>query len=289
MKAKNRILNVKGEKVRVMKKFGQDYVSLTDMLRSKEGDFFISDWLRNRNTVEFLSIWESVNNPSFNYGEFAIIKTQAGLNNFKISAREWIDQTGAIGIISAAGRYGGTYAHVEIAFEFGMWISAEFKVYLIKEFRRLKTEESKRLNKEWNLQRAISKINYKIHTDAIKANLIPSELSRAEMNFIYSDEADLLNFALFGLSAKQWRVSNPDLEGNIRDHATLEQLIVLSNLESLNAVFIDQEMLAPERLFQLNSIAISQMTSLLKNSASKQLNSQTMMAEQPKAEYKVAS
>lgn len=282
-------MDVKGAKVRVIRKFGQDYVSLTDMLRSKEGDFFISDWLRNRNTVEFLTIWESVNNPGFNYGESAIIKNQAGLNNFKISAKEWIDQTSAIGIISAAGRYGGTYAHVDIAFEFGMWISAEFKVYMIKEFRRLKTEEAKRENKEWNLQRAISKINYRIHTDAIKANLIPDELSRSKMNFIYSDEAELLNFALYGISSKQWREENPDAVGNIRDHSTLEQLIVLSNLESLNAVLIERGMLAPDRLLQLNEIAIVQMTSLLKNSGIAELREMALRVEEARPSYRRAS
>lgn len=289
MKAKDRLINVKGAMIRVIKKNGHDYVSLTDMMKSKEGEFFISDWLRNRNTVEFLGIWETVNNPFFNYGEYAIIKSQAGLNSYKISAKDWIAQTGAAGIISSAGRYGGTFAHVDIAFEFGMWISAEFKVYLIKEFHRLKEEESKQSNSKWNFQRYLTKVNYRIHTDAIKANLIPEELSRAKMNFIYSDEADLLNLALYGKSAKQWREENPEVEGNIRDHSTLEQLIVLSNLESLNAVLIENGILAPDRLLQLNKVAIVQLTSLLRNEQLRDAYPESLIVEEPRAEYRTAS
>ena len=289
MKATERIMSVQGAKIRVIKRNGHDYVSLTDMMKSKKGEFFISDWLRNRNTLEFLGIWETVNNPFFNCGEFAIIKSQAGLNSYKISAKEWIDQTRAVGIISSAGRYGGTFAHIDIAFEFGMWISAEFKVYLIKEFHRLKEDEGIRLNSEWNFQRYLSKINYRIHTDAIKANLIPEQLSRAKINFIYSDEADLLNVALYGKTARQWRDENPNAEGNIRDHSTLEQLIVLSNLESLNAVFIEQGIIAQERLFQLNAIAIAQMSSLLKNASIRQLVTVASQVEESRPEYSNAS
>lgn len=228
-------IHVLGRDISILYQNKIEFISLTDMLRAKDGDFFISDWLRNRNTIEFIGIWESVYNPDFNYGEFAIIKSQAGLNNYKISAKEWVEKTNAIGLKATAGRYGGTYAHPDIAFEFGMWISAEFKIYLIKEFQRLKAEESARFKLEWNLQRTLSKINYRIHTDAIKENLIPTELLNQQISFIYANEADLLNVALFGMTAKQWRERFPENEGNIRDSATLEQLVVLSNLESINA------------------------------------------------------
>jgi hypothetical protein len=261
--AKNKKIQVKGIEITIIQEDKEDFISLTDMLKAKDGDFFISDWLRNRNTVEFLGIWESVYNPSFNYGEFAIIKSQAGLNSYKISVKEWVEKTNAIGLKATAGRYGGTYAHTDIAFEFGMWISAEFKVYLIKEFKRLKVDENDRLNLEWNLQRTLAKINYHIHTDAIKENLIPKELGETEVSFVYANEADLLNVALFGITAKQWRDANPKTVGNIRDEATLEQLVVLSNLESINSVLINQSLAQPERLTQLNHIAIAQMKSLL--------------------------
>jgi hypothetical protein len=235
------------------------------MLKAKDGDFFIADWLRNRNTVEFLGIWESVFNPNFNYGEFAIIKSQVGLNNYKISVKEWVEKTNAIGLKATAGRYGGTYAHSDIAFEFGMWISAEFKIYLIKEFQRLKTDENERLNLEWNLQRTLAKVNYKIHTDAIKENLLPETLTKAKIDFVYANEADMLNVALFGLTAKEWRDANKDKDGNLRDCASLEQLVVLSNLESINAVFIQQGLAQSERLQKLNLVAITQMKSLIRN------------------------
>lgn len=259
---------VKGTEIYVLKEAIGDYISITDMLKAKDGDFFVSDWLRNRNTVEFLGIWESVNNPGFNYGEFAIIKSQAGLNNYKISVKEWVEKTNAIGLKASAGRYGGTYAHVDIALEFGMWISAEFKVYLIKEFKRLKEDESDRYKLEWNLQRTLAKVNYRIHTDAIKENLIPPALPKEKINFVYADEADILNMALFGMTAKQWRDKNPEAQGNIRDTATIEQLVVLSNMESINAVLIHQGLSQPERLAQLNKIAITQMKSLTKMSES---------------------
>jgi hypothetical protein len=241
------------------------------MLKAKDGDFFIADWLRNRNTVEFLGIWESVFNPNFNYGEFAIIKSQVGLNNYKISVKEWVEKTNAIGLKATAGRYGGTYAHSDIAFEFGMWISAEFKIYLIKEFQRLKTDENERLNLEWNLQRTLAKVNYKIHTDAIKENLLPETLTKAKIDFVYANEADMLNVALFGLTAKEWRDANKDKDGNLRDWASLEQLVVLSNLESINAVFIQQGLAQSERLQKLNLVAITQMKSLIRNNQLGQL------------------
>jgi hypothetical protein len=261
--AKSSKIEVKGTAITILKEGEHDFISLTDMLKAKDGDFFISDWLRNRNTVEFLGVWESVYNPNFNYGEFAIIKSQAGLNSYKISVKEWVEKTNAIGLKATAGRYGGTYAHADIAFEFGMWISAEFKIYLIKEFQRLKSDENDRLKLEWNLQRTLAKVNYHIHTDAIKENLIPKELSKSQTSFVYATEADLLNAALFGITAKQWRDANLKAEGNIRDMATIEQLVVLSNLESINAVLIHQGLGQSERLIQLNKIAITQMKSLV--------------------------
>jgi hypothetical protein len=261
--AKSQKIVVRGTVITILKEGQYDFISLTDMLKAKDGDFFISDWLRNRNTVEFLGIWESVYNPDFNYGEFAIIKSQAGLNNYKISAKDWVEKTNAIGLKATAGRYGGTYAHKDIAFEFGMWISAEFKIYLIKEFQRLKADENDRLKLEWNFQRTLAKVNYHIHTDAIKENLIPSELTKLQISFVYANEADMLNVALFGQTAQEWRNANPDVEGNIRDQATIEQLVVLSNMESINAVLIHQSLPQPERLVQLNQIAITQMRSLL--------------------------
>jgi hypothetical protein len=271
--AKTRTLDIQGTSVAVVSSPQGDYISLTDMLRAKDGDFFISDWLRNRNTVEFLGIWESIYNSDFNYGEFATIKSQAGLNSYKISVKEWVEKTGAIGLKATAGRYGGTYAHPDIAFEFGMWISPEFKIYLVKEFRRLKDEESSRLQLGWNLQRTLSKINYRIHTDAIKETLIPPTITKIQASYVYASEADLLNVALFGHTAKQWQDTHPDAQSNQRDNATLEQLVVLTNLESLNAVFIRQGLPAPERLQKLNDIAISQMRSLLADHNVKRLAS----------------
>jgi len=272
---KNKIIDVKGTKITVIKQGNSDYdyISLTDMLKAKDGDFFISDWLRNRNTVEFLGIWERIYNPNFNYGEFAIIKSKAGLNNYKISAKEWVEKTKAIGLKAATGRYGGTYAHKDIAFEFGMWISAEFKIYLIKEFQRLKEDENDRQKLEWNFQRTLAKINYKIHTDAIKEKLIPHELTKEQVNMKYANEADLLNVALFGITAKIWREQNPKLKGNIRDYAPIEQLVVLSNLESINALLIREGLSQKDRILKLNITAIIQMKSLLTNNGVKKLES----------------
>ena len=261
-------MNVLNQRISYIKIDDEDYISITDMLKSKDGDFFVSDWLRNRNTVEFLGIWEEIHNPNFNYGEFAIIKSHAGLNNYKISVKEWTEKTNAIGIISKAGRYGGTYAHRDIAFEFGMWISPKFKLLLIKEFERLKAEEQKQIG--WNAKRELSKINYRIHTDAIKNNLIPKQLTKKQINFVYAEEADVLNMALFGLTAKEWRAQNPNLDGNIRDYATINELICLANLENLNSVFINEGLKQSERLEKLNKIAISQMQ-ILNNTDSKYL------------------
>jgi hypothetical protein len=269
--SKTQKITVKGSEITIIKVGNENYISITDMLKAKDGDFFIADWLRNRNTVEFLGIWESVYNPDFNYGEFAIIKSQAGLNNYKISVKEWVEKTKAIGLKATAGRYGGTYAHADIAFEFGMWISAEFKIYLVKEFQRLKADESDRLKLEWNLQRTLAKVNYHIHTDAIKENLIPKELSKKETSIVYATEADVLNMALFGKTAGQWRTENPNAAGNIRDQASLEQLVVLTNLESLNAVLMNQGIAQSQRLLQLNKIAIQQLKTLLNNASLKRL------------------
>jgi hypothetical protein len=266
-------ININGTEVTILTQEKDDYISLTDMLKAKDGEFFIADWLRNRNTVEFLGVWECVNNQDFNYGEYATIKSQAGLNSYKISVKDWVEKTNAIGLKANAGRYGGTYAHIDIAFEFGMWISAEFKVYLIKEYKRLQKEENERLNLEWNFQRTLAKVNYKIHTDAIKENLIPQTLGKLQTSFVYATEADVLNMALFGMTAKQWRESNPIKKGdtlslskgNLRDQATIQQLVVLSNLESINAMLIDQKLSQSQRLIQLNKIAIMQMKSLITN------------------------
>jgi len=270
-KGRKKIIEVQGTEITVLAREEGDYISLTDMLKAKDGDFFISDWLRNRNTVEFLGIWESVHNPDFNYGEFATIKGRAGLNSYKISVKDWVSRTNAIGLRATAGRYGGTYAHKDIAFEFGMWISPEFKIYLIKEFQRLKDGENDRLRLEWNLQRTLAKVNYRIHTDAIKETLIPAVVSNKQAAITYANEADLLNVALFGKTAKEWRSNNPEAEGNIRDHAPLEQLVVLTNLESLNAVFIRQGLTQSERLIKLNQVAITQMRSLLSSTSMKRL------------------
>ena len=237
---------------------GKDYISLTDMVKGVEnGLALIEKWLRNKNTIEFLGIWEEMYNPDFNSPEFEGIKNAAGLNRFILSVKQWIEKTHAIGIIAKAGRYGGTYAHKDLAFEFASWVSPQFKLYLLREFQRLKEEEQKQLG--WTAKRELSKINYHIHTDAIKQNLIPAELSPIQTSIIYANEADVLNVALFGITAKQWREEHPDLKGNIRDYASINQLICLSNMENLNAVFINNGVPQSERLKELNRIAIQQM------------------------------
>lgn len=268
---KNRVITVKGVEVAVVSRHEQDYISLTDMLRNFGDESILYNWLRNRNTIEFLGIWEQLYNPGFKPLEFERFRSQAGLNSFALSPKKWIEATAAIGLYAKAGRGGGTYAHRDIAFEFGSWLSPEFKLYLIKEFQRLKDEEARSTALEWSFQRTLSKVNYKIHTDAIKEHLIPPRLSKAQASTVYASEADLLNVALFGLTASQWRQANPEQPGNMRDSATLEQLVVLSNLESLNAVLIHQGMAAPARLTQLNAIAITQMRSLLGWGAIRQL------------------
>jgi len=264
-------INVEGIKISVIDNNNQDYLSLTDMIKAKDGGFFIADWLRNRNTVEFLGIWESINNPNFNYGEFASIKNRAGLNNYKISVKEWAEKTKAIGLKATAGRYGATFAHKDIAFEFGMWISPKFKLYLIKEFQRLKDEEEFRIKTGWDVKRMLSKINYHIHTDAIKSYLLPPKISLNNATFVYANEADVLNVALFGLTAKEWREKNEDKVGNIRDYALVEQLVVLVNLESLNAQMIIEGLPQNIRLEKLNRIAIVQIKALIHNPTIKKL------------------
>lgn len=243
-----------------------DYISLTDIARVRNPDEpkdVVKNWLRNRATVEFLGLWEKINNAAFKGVEFDSFRFQAGSNSFTLSPSKWIEATGAIGIKSAAGRSGGTYAHRDIAFEFASWVSAEFKLYLIKEFQRLKEDEAVRLESGWDIKRSLARINYKIHTDAIKETIIPKSITRAQTGYIYASEADLLNVALFEMTAKEWRDKNPDQQGNIRDGATVEQLVVLSNLESLNAAFIRQGLGQPARLQALNELAISQLRSLV--------------------------
>ncbi len=265
---KNRQIQVKGLSVNVSGTKDEDYISLTDIARHRDierSDYILQNWMRNRSTIEFLGLWEHLNNPNFNSIEFDGFKNMAGSNSFSMTPKRWIDATKAIGIVSKAGRYGGTYAHRDIAFEFASWISAEFKLYLVVEFQRLKKQETDTRQLEWNFQRTLAKVNYHIHTDAIKENLIPEKLSKQQVSFIYANEADVLNVALFGKTAKQWRDQNPDLKGNIRDYASLEQLVVLSNMESVNAMLIHQGMEQPVRLTQLNQMAIKQMESLLKH------------------------
>ena len=271
---KNRIINVKGAEVTIATRYEQDFISLTDMVRNFDGgSALIEQWLKNKDTVLFLGVWEQLNNPGFNSLEFEGIKNEAGRNSFFLSAKKWIDATGAIGLHAKAGRYGGTYAHKDIAFEFGSWLSPEFKLYLIKEFQRLKDEESRATSLEWSFQRTLTKVNYKIHTDAIKERLIPPLLTPSQTGIIYASEADLLNVALFGITAAQWRQANPHQSGNMRDAATLEQLVVMSNLESINSILIHQGLAAQDRLVQLNAIAITQMRSLVGMGSLKQLGS----------------
>jgi hypothetical protein len=259
---KNKKINVLGNEITVFQYDDKDFISLTDMSSSfKEGSSMIGKWITNKNTLEYLGIWEKINNKNFNYPEFVVIKQEAGINRFIMSAGQWIKRTSAIGLIVKAGRYGGTYAHKDIAFHFAMWLSPEFQIYIVKEFQRLKEEELKQLG--WDVKRQLTKINYRIHTDAIKENLIPENLTPAQINYVYANEADVLNMALFGKTAKQWRDENPGKKGNIRDYANVSQLVCLSNLENLNAVFINEGMPQPERLAKLNQIAISQMKILL--------------------------
>ena len=253
-------ITVKNTEINITKINDEDYICITDMLKAKDGEFFVTDWLRNRNTLEYIGTWESVYNPEFDFNEFSQITNKSGLNSFKISVKEFVERTRAISITAKAGRYGGTYAHKDIAFEFAMWISPQFKIYIVKEFQRLKNEEQKQLG--WSAKRELAKINYRIHTDAIKNNLIPEELTSKQMSIVYADEADVLNVALFGKTAKEWREENPNLKGNIRDYASMNELICLSNLENINAVLINEQVPQKERLIKLNQIAIYQISVL---------------------------
>lgn len=254
-------INVKDAEVTIIVHNEMDYISLTDMVRKIDnGLALIEKWLRNKNTIEFLGIWEEMYNPDFNSTEFEGIKNLAGWNRFILSVKQWVEKTNSKGIIAKAGRYGGTFAHKDIAFEFASWVSPQFKLYLLKEFQRLKEQEQKQLG--WSAQRELSKINYHIHTQAIKQNLIPKELTTEQISIVYASETDVLNMALFGVTAKQWREANPSLKGNIRDYATINELICLSNMENLNAVFINDGQKQPERLVRLNQIAIQQMSIL---------------------------
>ena len=263
---KSKKIDVQGKTVSIMTMKHEDYISLTDIVRDVDnGLALIEKWLRNKNTIEFIGIWEEIYNPDFNSTEFEGIKNQAGLNRFVLSVKQWVSKTGSIGIIAKAGRYGGTYAHKDIAFEFASWISPKFKLYLIKEFQRLKDEEQKQLG--WDIKRNLTKINYRIHTDAIKQNLIPPELTNNQINLVYATEADILNMALFGKTAQEWRRDNPDTKGNIRDYTNVSQLVCLANLENLNAYLIQENFPQNIRLEKLNHTAIGQMKILIGNKA----------------------
>lgn len=265
-KEKQSTINVQGTAISILSHKDDDYICLTDMAKKFGGDDLIYSWMRNRNTLEFLGIWEQIHNPDFKGGEFETFKKEAGLNSFHLTPKKWIEATRAIGIQSRAGRYGGgTYAHRDLAFEFGSWLSPEFKLYLIKEFQRLKEDENRRLSLEWNLNRTLSKVNYRIHTDAIKENIIPANITKEQEQCIYANEADVLNVAMFGITAQQWRKANLSKEGNVRDHSSIEQLLVLANLESMNAEFIRMGLPQGERLRKLNAIAIQQLKSLAGN------------------------
>jgi len=256
----------------------EDFISITDIAKQKNPDeprYIIQNWLRNRNTLEFIGLWEQMHNPNFNRVEFDTFRNSSGLNSFSLTPKQWIESTNAIGITSKSGRYGGTYAHKDIAFEFASWISPEFKLYIIKDYQRLREEEQYRLSSDWNLRRELSKTNYRIHTDAIKENLIHNELTKVQISMTYADEADLLNVALFGQTAKEWKTKNPDKEGNMRDYATIEELIVMANLESANAQFISENISQSERLLKLNQMARFQLKSLLNSSIAKKLEEKT--------------
>lgn len=263
MKPTKETITAKGLKIGIYTEdFQNEFISLTDIAKYRNsGDprFVIQNWMRNRNTVEFLSVWEELHNPDFNRVQFEAVKEEAGLNRFVMTPAKWIEQTNAIGIVSKAGRYGGTYAHSDIAMAFASWISPEFQLYIMKDYRRLKQDENSRLSLNWNLNRELSKINYKIHTDAIKENLIPPELTQAQKSFTYANEADMLNVALFGMTAKEWRKTNPNKSGNIRDYATLNQLLVLANTESYNAILINQGITQQERLVLIRNLVVKQL------------------------------
>lgn len=265
---KKQIIHIENAEISLLAQGTEDYISLTDMAHSQMQEHIIFRWLSLKSTIEYIGEWETLYNPNFNYTEFGTIKNAAGSNNFVLSVKTWIEKTNAIGIVAKAGRYGGTYAHKDIAYHFGMWISPRFQLLLVKEYQRLQEEKQKLLG--WSAKRELSKLNYRIHTDAVKRNLIPNELTALQISFVYANEADVLNVALFGMTAKQWRDAHPEMKGNIRDYASINELICLSNMENLNAVFIDQGMPQSERLVKLNQIAIQQMK-VLENESNRNL------------------
>ncbi len=278
MNSKNQSIVVQDVEIHLLSQNEEDYISLTDMAQAFEGaEQLIKNWLQNKNTIDFLGVWERLNNPNFNLVEFHQIKIDAGLNSFVMSAKKWVLRVNGIGLVAKAGRYGGTFAHKDIAFEFGSWLSPEFKLYLIKEFQRLKEQEIQADKLEWNIRRSLTKSQYRIHTDAIREHLIPPRISKSKEGFIYASEADVLNMALFGKTAKIWREENPNKEGNIRDYASVAQLVVLASLESQNALLIEQQKSQNERLSILNKLAIKQMRSLIDNPAIKRLSDKPLL------------
>ena len=270
---KNRTISVNEISITVSSVNDDDYISLTDMIKAKDGDFFISDWVRNRNTLEFIGVWEEINNPNFNYGEFAIIKSNAGLNGFKVSVKELIERANIISLIAKAGRYGGTYAHKDIAFEFGLWISPQFKLYLIKEFQRLKEQEAQQNSIEWQVKRELAKVNYHVHTDAVQMNLL-TNVPASQHGFIYASEADLFNVVMFGKTHKEWQQQNPNLKGNQRDHATVLDNAIIANLELQNSLLINQGYPQSERLTMLKELEKTLRASMSKSPAMKRLEQQ---------------
>jgi len=274
----NKSLTVQGVEVSLTSKNEEDYLSLTDMAAKFDGGApLIDSWLRSKDTIEFLGVWERLNNPSFNSVEFDRIRLEAGTNRFRLSVKRWTQDVGGVGIIAKSGRYGGTYAHKDIAFEFGSWLSPEFKLYLIKEFQRFKEQEAVSGGLEWSIRRSLAKVQYRVHTDAIKEHLVPMQLNAQQAGFVYASEADVLNKALFGMTAKEWKAANPNAEGNMRDNATVEQLVVLSSLESMNALLIQQKMSQADRLITLNGQARAQLTSLLSNPSVKTLENKPLL------------
>ena len=271
---------VQEKEITILTVENEDYISLTDMLKAKDGDFFISDWLRNRNTIEYLGIWEKIHNPNFNYGEFAIIKNQAGLNSFKVSIKELVEKCNIIGLQSKAGRYGGTYAHIDIAFEFGLWISPEFKLYLIKEFQRLKEQEAQQTSIEWQVKREFAKVNYRVQTDSIQMNLLQG-INPNKHGYIYADEADLINKIVFGKTHREWREANPNLQGNQRDYGTVLDNAIIGNLEMQNALLINDHITQTEREIKLRAIEKMLRESMSKSKAMQKLEEKPLLAQLP--------
>lgn len=278
MATSNKSLVVQGVEIHLTSKDEEDYISLTDMTQNFEGsDQLIKNWLQNKNTIDFLGVWERLNNPDFNLVEFHQIKEEAGINRFVMSAKKWVERTNGVGLMAKAGRYGGTFAHRDIAFEFGSWLSPEFKLYLIKEFQRLKEHEIQSGKLEWNIRRSLTKAQYRVHTDAIKEHLIPPQITKQQEGWIYATEADILNQALFGMTAREWRNQNSTKDGNIREYATVEQLVVLASLESQNALLIEQKVPAGDRLVILNTLARKQMQSLADNASIRKLGDRPLL------------